>query len=452
MPARRPNVILIFMDDMTHWSLASSEVELPNLRRLRERGTTFTHAFNQGSLIGAVCLPARQMLLSGLTLFNADTSFMQVQHLGSMLTAAGYDTFFTGKWHNEREALDTDYATVGPCVVGGMLATIDVTDDAYERPRDNDTWSPSDPARGGHWMDVGGETTIHSSERWTNAAVGFLEADHHDKPYFLHLAYHAPHDPRQAPQEFVDRYNPDDIRIPENFLPEHPFDNGSLDIRDEHLAPMPRTEHAVQVHRGEYFAMLTHVDREIGRLLDRAAQFDAEQGTETIVVFSGDHGLALGEHGLFGKQNLYDHSVRVPLVFAGASVPQGNTVDELVYSGSIYSTICDLVKLDVPSHIQFSSLEPVLRDGQDAEQSIFTAYGMKQRAIRNGRYKLISYSDAVNDQLFDLVEDPWELTNLITSPELQAVVAGLRTQLSLKQVKLHDPLLRDRAYAESELG
>ena len=198
------------------------------------------------------------------------------------------------------DALTNDYRAVGPWA-GGMLGSKDAADDAYLRPREGDEWSPSDPPRGGHWMTLPDGSIQHSSERWTDAAVRFVGDDHGDDPFFLHLAFHAPHDPRQAPQEFLDLNPAPNIRMPDNFLPEHPFDNGALDIRDEYLAPSPRTADAVRLHRSEYFAMLTHVDREIGRVLDAVDEENARSGRETIIVFSGDHGLALGEHGLFGE-------------------------------------------------------------------------------------------------------------------------------------------------------
>lgn len=194
---------------------------------------------------------------------------------------------------------------------------------------------------------------------------------------------------------------------PPNFLPEHPFDNGSLRLRDEKLAPFPRTEAAVHLHRREYFAMITHVDLEIGRLLRAVEEAERRSGRETVIVFSGDHGLALGEHGLMGKQSLYDHSTRVPFVVAGPGVPAAQERTTPVYSGSIYATICDLAGVTAPEHLQFPSLVPILDDlpGSD-DVEVFTAYGMDQRAVRRGRFKLIAYADAAHDQLFDTVDEP----------------------------------------------
>ncbi len=434
----RPHVVLIFMDDMTHWSLRSAQVATPNLDRLRARGATFTQAINQGSLQPAVCVPARRMLLTGLTLFECEPRFMEVTRLGAALTEAGYDTFFTGKWHNETEALDADYETVGPWA-GGMLGSLSDEDDAYRRPRDNDRWDPADETRGGHWMTLPDGSVQHSSERWTDAAVDFLQRRSDDRPRFLHVAYHAPHDPKQAPQEFLDRYPQESIAVPPNALPEHPFDNGSLGIRDELLAPHPRTEDAVRLHRREYFAMITHVDEQIGRLLAEVERLEADTGRETLVVFSGDHGLALGEHGLWGKQSLYEHSIRVPLVIAGAGVPAGAVREQPVYSGSIYATICAWAGVPAPEHLQFPSLAAAITDDAPVESEIFTAYQAEQRSLRRGAWKLICYSAPGHDQLFNLEADPWELDNLIDRPELAEQVAELRAALRHAEAELGDP-------------
>lgn len=440
-----PNVVLVYMDDMTHWSLRSAQVHTPHLDRLRRRGTTFTHAFNQGSLEPAVCVPARRMLLTGLTLFDATPRFGEVQRLGAALSKAGYDTFFTGKWHNEPEALPQDYETVGPWA-GGMLGTLDGEDEAYGRPRRDDRWDPADDARGGHWMTLPDGRVQHSSQRWTDAVLAHLAGLDGTRPVFAHVAHHAPHDPRQAPREHLERYPVEEVVVPPNVLPRHPFDNGVLDIRDELLAPHPRTDDAVRLHRREYFAMLTHVDEQIGRLLDEVDRLEAE-GRPTYVVFSGDHGLALGEHGLLGKQNVYDHSTRVPLVIAGPSVPAGAVRDAPVYSGSIYATICDLVGVEQPLHLHFPSLAGALSDGgaQDGagcgDQDIFTAYGLDQRSLRRGCWKLNRYAEAQHDQLFDVDADPWEMHNLIGRADLAGVVDELAAALTREQRRLGDPVL-----------
>lgn len=439
MTTVRPNVVVIYMDDMTHWALRSSQVLTPNLDALRARGTVFTHAFNQGSLEPAVCTPARQMLLSGKTLFGIEKHLMEAERLGQVFTREGYASYFTGKWHNEHEALESDYEEVGPWA-GGMLPSTEMEGDAYGRPAEGNDWSPADPRGGGHWMQDDDGSVVHSSERWANAAVRFLDGAPEDRPFFLHLAFHAPHDPRQSPQKYLDLYNEDEVRVPENFMTEHPFDNGELRIRDEVLAPFPRTHEAVRLHRHEYFALLSHADAQIGRVLDA---IDARGAREnTVIVFSGDHGLALGEHGLMGKQNLYDHSVRVPLLLVGPGVPIGEERDALVYSGSILATLCDLTGLPTPVDAEFSSLVPTLLGERNGEDVIFGAYRLEQRMVRTKTHKLIRYAWSEHNQLFDMIEDSWELDNRYDDPELSGVRDVLSRELDRQQHALGDPLTR----------
>ncbi|GAI83201.1 unnamed protein product, partial [marine sediment metagenome] len=145
-----------------------------------------------------------------------------------------------------------------------------------------------------------------SSEMFADEAIKFLENDTGDDPFFMYVSFTAPHDPRMAPKEYEEIYPRERIFIPENFMPEHPFDNGEMKIRDEKLAPWPRTEKIVRDHIGAYYAMITHTDAQIGRLVDALEKNGKAENT--IIIFAGDNGLAVGQHGLLGKQNLYEHS------------------------------------------------------------------------------------------------------------------------------------------------
>ena len=146
--------------------------------------------------------------------------------------------------------------------------------------------------------------------------------------------------PRQAPKEIVDLYPSGRIQVPPNYLPEHPFDQGDHRGRDEVLAPFPRTREAVQVHRSEYYAHVTFLDAQIGRILEALER--SGKAASTYVILTADHGLAVGQHGLMGKQNLYDHSTRMPLLVAGPGIPRGKRVDAMVYQHSMFATTCEL--------------------------------------------------------------------------------------------------------------
>ena len=178
------------------------------------------------------------------------------------------------------------------------------------------------------------------------------------KPFFLYVGFNSPHDPRQAPKEFVDMYPPARIEVPPNYLPEHPFDQGDHEVRDEILAPFPRTREAVQLHRSEYYAHITYMDAQIGRILDALEK--SGPARNTYVIFTADHGLAVGQHGLMGKQNLYDHSIRMPLMVAGPGIARGRRVDHLVYQHSLFATTCELAGVKAPDTLEFPSLADLL--------------------------------------------------------------------------------------------
>ena len=142
-----------------------------------------------------------------------------------------------------------------------------------------------------------------------------------DRPFFAYVGFAGPHDPRVAAREWLELYERDRIPLPRNYEPFHPFDNGEMTNRDEKLAPWPRTEEVVREHLHDYYACISSIDANIGRILDKLDAIGERD--RTIVVFSSDHGLAIGSHGLFGKQNLYEHSMKSPLVFAGPGIPEG---------------------------------------------------------------------------------------------------------------------------------
>ena len=206
-------------------------------------------------------------------------------------------------------------------------------------------------------------------------------------------------------------------------LPVHPFDNGEMTVRDERLAPWPRTPDEVAGQLREYYAVISGLDFHIGRLLARLAE--QKDAGETIIIFTSDHGLAIGSHGLFGKQNLYEHSMRVPLVFAGSGIKHGSS-EALVYLLDLLPTTCDLAGAKSPANIDGQSLAPILR-GEKAtvRSSLGTAYRDVQRTIRDDRWKLIRYPQINRTQLFDLANDPDEMRDLSADPNSADHVARM---------------------------
>ncbi|MEX0742229.1 MAG: sulfatase-like hydrolase/transferase, partial [Phycisphaeraceae bacterium] len=311
----------------------------------------------------------------------------------------------------------------------------------YNRPLAGqpDPWSPSNPRLGGYW--AGGK---HWSEVVGDDAVEFLGAEKQgDKPFFMYVAFNAPHDPRQSPPEYVDKYPLSRIAVPRNFLPMYPHKDAigcGATLRDEKLGPFPRGEHAVKVHRREYYALITHLDGQIGRVLDALEQ--SGQADNTWIFFTADHGLAVGHHGLFGKQNMYDHSLRVPFVVAGPGVKAGAKIQTPVYFQDVMATALDLAGAPKPEQVEFHSLLPLLRGEKSpaAREAIYGAYLELQRAVIDNGWKLILYPKARVARLYHVAADPDELRDLATAPAHAGRRAELFQRLRLMQGELADPL------------
>ncbi|MFW6164201.1 MAG: sulfatase-like hydrolase/transferase [Planctomycetota bacterium] len=444
--AGQPNLLFIFADDQcfeTIRAFGCDEIHTPNLDRLVRSGTTFTHAYNMGSWTGAVCVASRTMLNTGLFLWHArrahgklDREFRQKGRMwGQLMGRAGYETYFTGKWHVRADAGKTfDHVThVRP----GMP---NQTPQGYSRPVQGkpDPWDPWDRQYGGYWK--GG---THWSEVLGDDATRFLRrAAGRDEPFFMYLAFNAPHDPRQSPKAYVNKYPLDQVAVPPNYLPEYPFKDAigcGKGLRDEKLAPFPRTEYAVKVHRQEYYAIITHMDHQIGRILDALEK--SGKAANTYVFFSADHGLAVGHHGLMGKQNLYDHSVRVPLVVVGPGIAAGKRIDATVYLQDIMPTTLDLAGVAKPDHVQFRSLVPLLAG--KAEQSydaVYGAYLNLQRMVTDDGWKLLLYPRIKKVRLYHLADDPLEMKDLAGEAKYRPVIRRLFARLLELQKPAGDSL------------
>ncbi len=439
--ARRPNVLFLFTDDQrfsTLHALNNPEVRTPNMDRLAKLGTTFTQAAIMGGTIGAVCAPSRAMLMTGQTLFNVDRSIVRPQlaraeerrpftMFPELLRANGYETFATGKWHNGEPLFARCFSAGENIFFGGMSNHLEVPVADF------------DPS-GRYPKDKRHTGAKFSSELFSDSAIRFLKERKRDRPFLAYVAYTAPHDPRMAPRRYADLYPPGKITLPLNFLPQHPFDNGELRVRDEQLAPWPRTPEAIREHIAAYYAMITHLDEQIGRVLKALA--DSGDAGNTIIVFAADNGLAVGQHGLLGKQNLYEHSVRVPLIIAGPGLPKGRRSEALCYLYDLFPTLCELTGLATPATVEGVSLVPVLRGLQaQVRDSQFFAYRDFQRAVKSNGWKLIVYhvDGKITLQLFDLRKDPWEMTNLANDPLQAARIREMSALMAAWMKRTGDP-------------
>ncbi len=429
----RPNVLFLFADDQsfTAWGGAGNpHIRTPHLDRLAESGMVFTHAHLMGSTRPAVCMPSRAMLLSGRTLFHLerDGRTIPAAHptLPETLRQAGYATFGTGKWHNDRASYARSFSHGAKIFFGGMWKheAFPVYDFDPKGMYDNKDKSIADR---------------HSSVLFTDAAINFLEDYDDSAPFFMYVSYMAPHDPRTSPAPYATMHDPEKLPRWPNFMPVHPFDNGELRIRDELLAPFPRTPEIVARHRADYYGIISHLDAQVGRLLDALAR--TPHGGNTIVVYTADNGLAVGRHGLMGKQNLYEHSVRVPLILRGPGIHRGKRTEALCYLLDLYPTLADFLGVKVPDSVEGRSLRQAITGDEPTRPHLFYAYEREQRGLRRDRFKLLTYlvDGERTTQLFDLDSDPHELKNLADIPEHAELRSELENELARSMKSLDDP-------------
>ncbi|MSR65855.1 MAG: DUF4976 domain-containing protein [Pedosphaera sp.] len=421
---QRPNVLFIFADDMradTIAALGNPNIQTPHLDRLVHSGLAFNRAYMQGGLGGATCVPSRAMLLSGKSLFRIDEKLMRDETWPAAFGRAGYTTFMTGKWHNGQQSIAKSFQFARGVFTGGMgnplkIKLADLAGDKFVNVT----------ARG-----------KHACASFADEAIGFIN-DQKGKPFFCYLPFDAPHDPHIVPDDFSIRYDPARIPLPPNFLPQHPWNNGEMIIRDEKLLPWPRSPEKVRSLIADYYRYISYLDSQIGRVLD--ALEASPHGTNTLVVFSADSGVARGSHGLIGKQNLYElDSVRVPLIIRGPGIPADKRTGAMCYLFDVLPTlgkICNIAPPVTSEGVEFTS---TLNDpARPARTEMMFAYRHLQRAVRDARWKLIRYPLVNQTQLFDLESDPFEITNLADQPEHAPKVAELMAMLARKQKEFGD--------------
>jgi arylsulfatase A-like enzyme len=433
---RKPNVLMMVADDQrfdTFAALGNEHIATPNLDRLIHDGFTFTQARCMGSQQGAVCVPSRAMLHTGRTLFRVPDNCAGFALLGEVLQHEGYNAFGCGKWHNGPQSFSRAFNSGDNIFFGGMH-------DQYSTPVHSYSAQGKYPAKGAR---VGKK---FSSELFADAAVDFL--DHQksaEKPFFCYLAFTSPHDPRTPPAPYKTMYDPKSMPLPANFLPEHPFDNGELRIRDEMLAPFPRTPDDTRKQLCDYYGMVSSQDAQVGRIL--AALEATGQADNTIIVYTGDHGLAIGSHGLFGKQNVYEHSARIPMILTGPGIPHAERSDALAYGFDIFPTLCQLLQIRPPETIEGKSLGSILsgRESRVRESSFHTYIHRgkgTQHAVNDTRWKHIRYDvkDQTHEQLFDLKNDPQEIHDLSKDPAAAAELPRMQKLLKQWRTDLAEPV------------
>lgn len=395
----RPNILFLFADDQradTIGAWGNKNIRTPNLDRLVKRGFSFRNNYCFGANSGAVCVPSRAMLMSGRTWFDVKHNLDGARLLPEVLRDAGYATFATGKWHNERPSFRRAFPNARSVFFGGMddhtkVPVCDVTDRQISETR---------------------IATKFSSEEFADAAITFLQQHQGKQPFFCYVAFTAPHDTRNPPPAYREMYYKKPPPLPRNFQPLPEFDNGfTKNVRDENLAAYPRTEAVIRDQLCEYYGLITHLDEQVGRILEALEK--SGHGTNTLIIYTADHGLALGSHGLLGKQSVYEHSMKSPLIIAGPGVPRGKSSEAFTYLLDLFPTLCAAAGASSPDKLAGYDLAPIWSGRKKAvRDSVFLPYTTHMRAVRDVRWKLIVYPQINHQQLFDLKKDPDERYDL----------------------------------------
>lgn len=472
----KPNVLVIYTDDHRYTgvhALGGMAVKTPNMDKLANEGIVFTNAYLMGAFSGATCVPSRAMLLSGRQLFDLKGTGNTIPPahttIGEAFGSAGYNTYMVGKWHQDNQTLARSFDD-GAVVMSRGIYLVDhfrmpcwdwKKDGDYKKEEGylivyeesgNEVKRPvtKDDKRGPTGTEADGP---HTSEIYAREASKFIDGYKGKKPFMMYLAFHAPHDPRQAPQKYKDMYPVDQIELTPSYMPQHPFDNGHIFLRDEQLAAWPRTKDIARQQLADYYSIITHLDDQIGKVI--ISLKESGQYENTLIVFAGDSGLGVGNHGLLGKQNVYDEDgIHIPFVLSGGAVKQkGKRIDAFCYTHDIFPTVCDLANIEKPTSITGKSLLPVLNgEKNQIRDYTYHAYRQHQRAFRKGDYKLIEYVRAPDSnkqrgefeagsrvtQLFNIKKDPWETQDLSVFPKNESLVQEMREGLKQAAKEMND--------------
>ncbi len=440
-PASRPNILFLIADDLNPslGAMGNRQVQTPNVDRLARRGTVFHHAYSSW----ASCLPSRSSFLSGWQPARAPIYDWGTHHsrLGPLagavylpehLKAQGYYTarldkvFHIGKddprsWTLTEEPWRDAAGKFRPITTGKEIETLKLE---------------SKVRRGGNFAGkVAGETgpfavlDVTEDELFdghtTRRAIEILrERAQSKQPFFLAVGLRRPHLPWIAPQKYFDLYPPEKTALPPR-------------AAEGAQAPVDEAVHRQMI--AHYYASTTFMDTMVGRVL--AALEANGQAPNTLVFLFGDQGYCLGQRGAhFGKGNLWERSLHVPLIAAGPGIAPGASCTEPVSLLDLYPTLVDLTGVPAPSTtLDGRSLRTWLTQGRDpawrghAVSFYGTSAGQRLSAtIRTARHRYTVNANREPVELVDLQSDPYERTNLVRHPELADV-----------RQRLHDLLLAE---------
>ena len=437
--AAKINVVFLLADDMRPDALACTgnpAVKTPNLDRLAARGTLLTRA----TCGYPICHVSRAEILTGRCLTNADMPghALRIDPQWTLwpeaMRRAGWHTAYSGKWHTPGTPQTRGYAETSALFSSGGAKALPLTFSLSSTGRKvtgYTGWTFKDVAGNAIPGDTVG-LTPETDARIADGAIAVIRG-HKAEPFFLHVNFTAPHDPLLWPRGVEPRVDAASLTLPANFRAEHPFDHGNIAGRDEIIVPAPRSAEDVKRERAVYFSLVENLDAQVGRII-RALE-EAGVLERTLIIFSSDHGLAMGSHGLMGKQNQYEHTIGVPLIIAGPTVRAGVRVAAPCYLRDLFPTVCDITGTAIPPTVQGRSLAPVLRgEGAETYPTIYGRFTDTQRMMRTADgWKLIWYPKIARQQLFHVSEDPDELRDLAEekceADRLRRMMSDLQTWL-----------------------
>ncbi len=438
------NVLFIAVDDMNNdlGCFGHPLVKSPSIDRLAARGVRFDRAYCQFPL----CSPSRSSLLTGLRPDSTrvfDLQYHFRQDLPDMLTLP--QMFIRNGYYVARVGKMYHYGNPGDIGTNGLDDRVSWLERFNPAGRDKTTLELDiinyTPKRGlGSAMaflaDPTGTDPQHTDGKVADQVIQLLEA-HRDKPFFIGAGFYKPHTPWVTPKKYFDLYPMEPIALPK-ITPQTPDDYPALALAS--TRPWPyfgiTPEQARECKRA-YYAAISFVDAQIGRLLDAVDRLGLRDNT--IIVFWSDHGYHLGEHGLWFKQSCFEESARVPLII---SVPGKKTAGQAstrpVELVDLYPTLAELAGLTPPKHLEGFSLRPLIDDPQAAWSH--PAYTQVQRganspghSLRTERWRYTEWAfGAQGQELYDHSNDPQELHNLAKDAKYADVVAQMKALL--KQV------------------
>lgn len=433
------NVLMIVSDDLKASVLGcygDKVCATPNIDRLAREGMVFQRAYCQG----VVCAPSRTSFMFGRYQGQSNVT------LGEHLQQNGLSSTRVGKIFHMRVPGDIIAGTDGKdhpecwterfnsqgqeAHTPGEYACLNLNIVTRDLENRQSTQMP-------HRMFVSVKTDSDGSEqpdfKSASKAIELLDRDH-DRPFFLAVGLVRPHYPMVAPKEYFEPYGIDRILMPAN------WHDDTSDIPKLGLAGTTNRNNPIGKYPDNqkrmwaaYYASVTFMDQQVGRILD--ALDASEYRDQTAVIFTSDHGYHLGEHGFWQKSNLHEEVIRVPLVIRAPGMPRGQSrsIVELV---DLYPTICELTGVAIPPACQGNSLLPVLTDAGAVVKSEALSF-RNGTSLREDRWHYMRYNDET-EELYDMSDDPEEMQNLAASGDHTDVLSELRDRLRTRLDHLAD--------------